>query len=107
MSLQLLASQLAWFQVLITRILHCGLQKYVIDRLLEDDGATGDQYGPYDAEHVKEERDRIKRQKVRLRHVLGYVEQYVFNSVQSNLANIHRPYAKVLFSGTCKGDQGS
>lgn len=42
------------------------LQKYVIDRVLEDDGATGDQYGPYAPEHVKEERERLKKQKVGL-----------------------------------------
>ena len=40
------------------------MQKYVIDRILEDDGVTGDQYGPYDAETIKEERQRLKGEKV-------------------------------------------
>ena len=40
------------------------LQKYVIDGILEDDGATGDQYGPYDPETIKEERQRLKQRKV-------------------------------------------
>lgn len=96
-----------WFQLLVTSVLHCGLQKYVIDRLLEDDGATGDQYGPYDADHIKEERERIKRQKVRLHQTLVSVYCCILNSVQSNLADVYCPYAKALFSGTCKGEQGS
>lgn len=50
------------------------LQKYVIDRVLEDDGATGDQYGPYAPEHIKEERERLKKQKVRLHHTLCYMQ---------------------------------
>ena len=44
------------------------LQKYVIDRILEDDGVTGDQYGPYDEETIKEERQRLKGEKVSRQH---------------------------------------
>ena len=36
----------------------------VLDRVLEEDGLTGDQYGPYDPEFVAEERDRLKHRKV-------------------------------------------
>jgi len=36
----------------------------VIDHILEDDGVTGDQYGPFDAETIKEERQRLKGEKV-------------------------------------------
>ena len=46
------------------------LQKYVIDRVLEDDGVTGDQYGPFNAEHIKEERERLKQSKVSTHHIL-------------------------------------
>ena len=38
----------------------------VLDRVLEEDGITGDAYGPYDPEFVQEERERITREKVRL-----------------------------------------
>lgn len=37
----------------------------VLDRVLEEDSVTGDAYGPYDAEHVKEERARLRVQKAR------------------------------------------
>ena len=47
-----------------------GLQKYVIDRVLEDDGVTGDQYGPYTPETIKEERERLKIDKVRPRNAV-------------------------------------
>ncbi|KAL0047664.1 hypothetical protein WJX82_008800 [Trebouxia sp. C0006] len=46
-------------------IAQVALKKYVIDRILEDDGVTGDQYGPYDAETIKEERQRLKGEKAR------------------------------------------
>ena len=36
----------------------------MIDHILEDDGVTGDQYGPFDAETIKEERQRLKGEKV-------------------------------------------
>ncbi len=39
----------------------------VLDRVLEEDGVTGDAYGPYDPEFVQEERERIAREKVRVR----------------------------------------
>ncbi len=37
---------------------------FVLDRLLEEDGVTGDQYGPYDPEFVVSERERLRRDKV-------------------------------------------
>ena len=37
----------------------------VLDRVLEEDGITGDAYGPYDPEFIQEERERIAREKVR------------------------------------------
>ncbi len=37
---------------------------FVLDRVLEEDGITGDAYGPYDAEFIQEERERIARDKV-------------------------------------------
>ena len=40
-------------------------QVFVLDRLLEEDGVTGDQYGPYDPEFVVSERERLRRDKVR------------------------------------------
>ena len=39
-------------------------QVFVLDRVLEEDGITGDAYGPYDAEFVAEERERAQRDKV-------------------------------------------
>ena len=39
-------------------------QVFVLDRLLEEDGMTGDAYGPYDPEFVAEERQRVAREKV-------------------------------------------
>ncbi|KAK9917929.1 hypothetical protein WJX75_009711 [Coccomyxa subellipsoidea] len=39
----------------------------VLDRVLEEDGITGDAYGPYDPEFVQEERERITREKERER----------------------------------------
>ena len=52
-------------------VLHFALlQKYVIDRVLEDDGVTGDQYGPFNPEHIKEERERLKQSKVSTCHLL-------------------------------------
>jgi hypothetical protein len=36
----------------------------VLDRALEEDGITGDQYGPYDPDYVKEERKRTQSEKV-------------------------------------------
>ena len=39
------------------------LQVLVLDRLLEEDGITGDAYGPYDADFVAEERERVAREK--------------------------------------------
>ncbi|CAL8463424.1 g2958 [Coccomyxa elongata] len=40
---------------------------FVLDRVLEEDGITGDAYGPYDAEFIQEERERIARDKERER----------------------------------------
>lgn len=40
------------------------LQVFVLDRLIEDDGVRGDEYGPYDKETVSEERARLEREKV-------------------------------------------
>jgi hypothetical protein len=37
---------------------------FVLDRVLEEDGITGDAYGPYDADFVVEERQRVAREKV-------------------------------------------
>lgn len=37
----------------------------VLDRVLEEDSVTGDAYGPYDPDHVKEERARLRVQKAR------------------------------------------
>ena len=37
----------------------------VLDRMLEEDGVTGDAYGPYDADLVERERARLRVQKVR------------------------------------------
>lgn len=42
--------------VLLAQVL---LKVFVLDRLLEEDRITGDQYGPYDPEFVAEERDRL------------------------------------------------
>ena len=42
-----------------------GAQVFVLDRLLEEDGVTGDQYGPYDPDFVVSERERQRRDKVR------------------------------------------
>lgn len=39
-------------------------QFLVLDRLLEEDGVTGDAYGPYDPDFVEEERDRLAQDKV-------------------------------------------
>lgn len=39
-------------------------QVFVLDRVLEEDGITGDQYGPYDEEFIAEERDRQQYDKV-------------------------------------------
>ena len=36
----------------------------MLDRVLEEDGMTGDAYGPYDAEFVAEERERVAQEKV-------------------------------------------
>ena len=36
----------------------------MLDRVLEEDGITGDQYGPYDEEFIAEERDRQQYDKV-------------------------------------------
>ena len=41
------------------------LKIFVIDRLLEDDGAVGDQYGPFEPETIAENRDVLRRRKVR------------------------------------------
>ena len=40
------------------------LQVLVLDRVLEEDGVTGDAYGPYEAEAVLKERERVAREKV-------------------------------------------
>lgn len=40
------------------------VQVFVLDRVLEEDGVTGDAYGPYDADFVAEERARVSREKV-------------------------------------------
>ncbi len=37
---------------------------FVLDRVLEEDGITGDAYGPYDPDFVVEERQRVAREKV-------------------------------------------
>lgn len=42
------------------------LKKFVIDRILEDDGAVGDQYGPFEPETIAENREVLQRRKVRL-----------------------------------------
>lgn len=42
-------------------------QFLVLDRLLEEDGVTGDAYGPYDPDFVEEERDRLAQDKVHLK----------------------------------------
>ena len=39
-------------------------QVFVLDRVLEEDGMTGDAYGPYDADFVAEERERVAQEKV-------------------------------------------
>lgn len=36
----------------------------MLDRLLEEDGVTGDQYGPYDPAFVESERERVRQDKV-------------------------------------------
>lgn len=51
----------------------------MIDRVLEDDGITGDQYGSFAPDHIKEERQRIKQERVRLLSTPCYVVQYVCN----------------------------
>lgn len=40
------------------------LKKFVIDRVLEDDGAVGDQYGPFEPETIAENREILQRRKV-------------------------------------------
>ncbi len=40
------------------------LKKFVIDRILEDDGAVGDQYGPFEPETIAENRDVLRRRRV-------------------------------------------
>ena len=40
------------------------LQIFVLDRVLEEDGVTGDAYGPYEAGLVAKERERVAREKV-------------------------------------------
>ncbi|CAL5223679.1 g6230 [Coccomyxa viridis] len=40
---------------------------FVLDRVLEEDGITGDAYGPYDMDFVVEERQRVAREKERAR----------------------------------------
>ena len=40
------------------------LQILVLDRVLEEDGVTGDAYGPYEKELVAKERERVAREKV-------------------------------------------
>ncbi len=40
-------------------------QVFVLDPLLEEDGVTGDQYGPYDPAFVASERERLRDDKVR------------------------------------------
>lgn len=42
----------------------CASQVFVLDRLIEDDGIRGDEYGDFDKEVVSEERARLKRTKV-------------------------------------------
>ena len=44
----------------------CAAQVFVLDRLLEEDGVTGDQYGPYDPAFVASERERVRQDKVRM-----------------------------------------
>lgn len=39
------------------------LKKFVIDRVLEDDGAVGDQYGPFEPETIAENREILQRRK--------------------------------------------
>ncbi|KAK9825802.1 hypothetical protein WJX74_008690 [Apatococcus lobatus] len=39
------------------------LKKFVIDRILEDDGAVGDQYGPFEPETIVENREVLQRRK--------------------------------------------
>lgn len=43
-------------------------QVFVLDRLIEDDGIRGDEYGDFDKNTVAEERARLKREKVTTRH---------------------------------------
>ena len=40
------------------------LQIFVLDRVVEEDGVTGDAYGPYEKEQVAKERERVAREKV-------------------------------------------
>ena len=42
----------------------CQLQVFVLDRLIEDDGIRGDEYGEFEKTVVAEERARLKREKV-------------------------------------------
>lgn len=44
---------------------HAPAQVFVLDPLLEEDGVTGDQYGPYDPAFVASERERLRDDKVR------------------------------------------
>ena len=40
----------------------------MLDRLIEDDGIRGDEYGDFDKNTVTEERARLKREKVTICH---------------------------------------
>lgn len=37
----------------------------MLDRVLEEDGVTGDAYGPYDPDFVEDERERLAEEEVR------------------------------------------
>ena len=60
------------------------LQILVLDRVLEEDGVTGDAYGPYEKELVAKERERVAREKVLPPLNLGIPVQW-----PSTLARVH------------------
>lgn len=54
------------------------MQVFVLDRLIEDDGVRGDEYGPFDKETAAEERSRLQRDKVLiLMHCRLYLWQFL------------------------------
>lgn len=69
------------------------LKKFVIDRLLEDDGAVGDQYGPFEPETIAENREVLQRRKVG-------APEYTFQGCAACALLLHGPGS---FSGSCRG----